>query len=131
MTATMTEPQTAPEVLTRPNGKTYRPRGPLRIEEYVDHEERTCVVIVGTHDLERATGLAAERWEEWYDDGSLPAGQRRWMRLVPFDTGTGYDHNWVIDEVRGSACVVFDHSARDDVDRAERAAVLAARAVMP
>lgn len=129
--STATAPTPAVRAITRPNGKTYRPRTPVRVAEYVDHEERTCVIVLGTHDLDEAAALAADRWAEWYGDldeasRPLPEGERTWMRLVPFDTGTGYDHNWVFDPVRGTACVVFNHNAADEIYRAERRAVEAA-----
>lgn len=97
------------ETLTRPNGKPYRPRSAPRVDEYVDPSECTAVMVLFTHDTDRAAALAAARWQS-YSDCPMPAGQQQWLRLVPFDTGSGYDRNWTHDPVRGTACVVFDHS---------------------
>lgn len=95
-------------VLSRPNGKTYRPRTEPRVGEFFDYEERTCLVVEFTHDLDAAADLVREAWS-YNTDCPLPVGRRVWWRLVPFDTGCGYDRSWIDDPVRGTACVVFDH----------------------
>lgn len=92
-------------LLTRPNGKPYRPRSEVRVENYTTTDDMTAVVVIGTHDVDRATELARERWE-WDNDPPLPAGVRRWWRLVPW--GGHGDGTWIDDEVRGRPVVTFD-----------------------
>lgn len=96
------------ETIARPNGKPYRPRTAPRVAEYVDMDERTCVVVLFTHDAQQAREQALHLWQ-CHTDCALPAGTRSWLRLVPFDTGSGYERNWIVDPVRGTACVVFSH----------------------
>lgn len=80
------------------------------MDVYYDHDDVAGVVVIGTHDLGVAAGLAAP---EWVHDEPMPSGQRSWWRLVPWDTGTGYDRNWVVDEKRGTPVVTFHP---DDVE---------------
>lgn len=94
-----------PEKITRPNGKTYSPRRPPRVDHYTNHDEVACVVVIGTHDLDVAAQLAASLWDH---HEPIPTGTRSWWRIVPWDTGTGYDRNWVTDETRGAPVVYFD-----------------------
>lgn len=94
-----------PEVLIRPNGKAYRPRGAVRAEHWCCHScDASNVVVLGTHDADRATQLARRlhdepesvRWDE---------PERTWWRLVPW--GYEYDRTWIVDPARGTAAVVW------------------------
>lgn len=105
--------------LVRPNGKTYRPRREPRVDVYYDHDDVAGVVVIGTHDLEAATELATPLWEH---PEPLPSGTPSWWRLVPWDTGTGYDRNWIVDQERGSPVVIFHP---DDVVERDLAAIAA------
>lgn len=87
--------------IKRPNGKLYRPR---RVVAYAVGEDTDAVLVLGTHDLDRArpladdlaryllgAGYAAVQPETgWWRDG-MEMGERR----------------WVTDEVRGRAGVLF------------------------
>ena len=89
----------------RPNGKPYRPR---RVIAQVIGEEDEGVLILGTHDLQRAQALADQMaahvagsgyvavrpWRGWFRDG-FQAGRRQ----------------WVTDEVHGRAGVCFPEIA--------------------
>lgn len=93
------------EQITRPNGKPYRRRKPVTVEVYYSSNDAECVIVIGTHDLDAAAALAEHMWEH---DEPLPEGRRRWLRLVPWDTGGGYDRSWIDDPARGTAVVTFD-----------------------
>lgn len=92
------------DTLIRPNGKTYRPRREPEAQTFWTYDVMTAVVVVGTHDLEKAAELARPLWE--YDE-DLPEGRRHWWRLVPWDTSGLFDRSWVDDETRGRPVVVF------------------------
>lgn len=80
---------TAPEPIVRPNGKLYRPR---KIVVFVVGEEDEGVLVLGTHDEQRAQVLAdqmaayvagadfvaASPETGWYRDG-FECGERRWV----------------------------------------------------
>ena len=75
------------EVIERPNGKPYRSR------RVIAYEAGEGVIVLGTHDLTRAQGLADELaryvagsgfvavdpWRGWWRDG-FECGRRRWVR---------------------------------------------------
>jgi len=96
------------ETITRPNGKPYRSR---RVTVQAVGEEDEGVLVLGTHDLDRAQALAdqvarriagtgfvaVDPWRGWWRDG--------------FENGA---RAWVNDEVRGRAGVLF----RDIVESA-------------
>lgn len=97
------------EQIVRPNGKPYRPRSAVRVEEWITSDDTTALVVIGTHDVDRAAELARHSWEcNEGVDVPLPGGVRRWWRLVPWSTGHGYDQSWVEDEVRGRPVVTFE-----------------------
>lgn len=99
---------TAP-LLTRPNGMPYRPRSEVRVENYFTHDEQTAVIVIGTHDLDKAAKLARHTWDCDNNPAPLPVGVRRWWRLVPWDTGHGQgDQSWIDDPVRGRPVVTFE-----------------------
>jgi hypothetical protein len=92
-------------LLTRPNGKPYRPRSEIRVEHFTNQDDCTAIVVIGTHDVDRARELALPWWENEYDRADFPEGVRRWWRLVPW----GYDGGtWLEDEVRGRPVVTFE-----------------------
>jgi hypothetical protein len=89
--------------VTRPNGKVYRPRKQPHAEACKDnYYGEPGVIVVGTHDVDRAERLANAvggldepaflypRKREWRRDG-MHCGQRE----------------WVFDEEHGVPCVVF------------------------
>ena len=49
-----------PEIIIRPNGKQYRPRKGLRQLGFSDYDQFTdYVVVLGTHDIEKARAFAS------------------------------------------------------------------------
>jgi hypothetical protein len=84
----MTETKDIPPI-ERPNGKLYRPR---KIVAFMVGEEDEGVLVLGTHDRQRAQPLAdqmaghvaghgfvAAEWVTgWYRDG-FECGERRWV----------------------------------------------------
>lgn len=91
--------------ITRPNGKVWRGRLPVRWAEYETHDGETGFVILGTHDVQAAFDLLSG----YADDYGLAVEQaaRRWWRLVPWSSGS-FDSTWIDDPVRGTPCVVFN-----------------------
>lgn len=90
--------------ITRPNGKLYRPRK-VTANAVVDEDEALCgVIVLGTHDVDRAARLAAEyaRWQ--LGAGYTAAGPLAgWFR-------EGYESGhlrWLDDSERGRAGVWF------------------------
>lgn len=93
------------ETITRPNGKPYRRRSPLRVEMFDTYDEDTGVVVLGTHDVATATALAADVLAE-YDLADLTPTEV-WWRLVPWDTTGWHDRTWIVDTVRGTPALVW------------------------
>ena len=93
------------EQIVRPNGKPYRARKPPMVETYFDTSDCESIVVLRTHDIPKALELAGDR----IDDLELDRDGARtsWWRLVPWDVGSGYDTNWINDDVRGTPCVVI------------------------
>ena len=92
------------EVITRPNGRPYRPRKVVA-REVADAEEMTSgVMVLGTHDIERARKLADKCAAAWVDGGYVAAEpEAGWFR-------EGYEYGrpmWLRDEVHGRAGVWF------------------------
>ncbi len=104
-----------PEVITRPNGKPYRPR---RVIAQVVGEEDEGVLILGTHDLARAQILADQMAEYVAGKGYVAVGPwRGWFR-DGFRLGR---REWITDEERGRAGVCFRGiEESDDVEKAVR-----------
>lgn len=92
-----------PPTAVRPNGKPYRRRAPLRLEQFATYDDGTGVLVVGTHDIEAARALAAG-WLAEYDLTDAEP-QLAWWRLVPW--GDVWDQTWITDTVRGFAVVVW------------------------
>jgi hypothetical protein len=93
--------------LIRPNGKPYRSRTPVRVEEYVTPDEGTSIVVVGTHDVDVAADLACDAGAN-HHDYPLPEGVASWWRLVPWNTSGQGDRSWIDDLVRGRPVVRFE-----------------------
>ncbi len=93
-----------PETITRPNGKPYRPRKVVT-EGIVDDDGVECgVVVLGTHDIDRAQVLANEYVARHVDSCDVAAGpEPGWYRLG-VSSGT---FRWVSDEEHGRAGVLF------------------------
>lgn len=97
------------ETITRPNGKRWRGRLPVRTAEFTNYDQCLCLVVLGTHDVQEATRRAqnTSTWTEgelWYCEPRAD-----WWRLVPWDaSGLGFDSTWITDPERGTPCVVFE-----------------------
>lgn len=104
----MTEPTptTAPcSPVTRPNGKTYRPRmapRALQVDNtYARSDDADSLILVfGTHDIERAYALAAKHWPGTQKD----TADRTWVR----ETIRNGEPFIEYDDVRGAATVRFE-----------------------
>ena len=91
--------------ITRPNGKSYRPR--KIVAHCIGHEDEdvTGVVVFGTHDVTRAKPLADSAVADWCDWGYEAVSPRLiWYR----DTMADGQRTYVTDPVHGRAGVVFD-----------------------
>lgn len=99
--------ETKVETLVRPNGKPYRPRKGVEVVEYADHDECQAIAVLRTHDVQLAARVGADFIEEYELDAAN--AYTSWWRLIPWDTGSGYDRNWVEDSAGGTPCVVFPH----------------------
>lgn len=89
------------EVITRPNGKPYHPR---KVTGQIIGEEDEGVLILGTHDLERAQALADQMAA--YEAGPGATAVRPWRGWFRDGFSSGR-REWITDEVRGRAGVVF------------------------
>lgn len=97
-------------VIERPDGRPYRPR---KVAAYpvTDGDEMTSgVMVLGTHDIERARPLADSCAAAWADAGcTAGAPEAGWFRL-------GYESGrltWLRDAVRGRAGVWFREITED------------------
>lgn len=91
--------------VTRPNGRLYRPR---KIDGHAvadDDDFVTAVLILGTHDIERAWPLADLCVRRWVDNCCTAVDPYLgWWR-------NGYlwgERTWLEDETRGRAGVRFE-----------------------
>lgn len=92
-----------PPPITRPNGKLYRPRT-IRVVGW-DWEWGDVpwqVAVLGTHNI----ALARSHAPRGFHCPRLVRPQLSWMRKGMRD-GEPF---WVVDDVRGAACVVFNES---------------------
>lgn len=90
------------ETIIRPNGKPYTPRKGLRQIRFYDEEEnRHYVVVLGTHDIEKARAFAHP-----YECAHLVKPYTGWGRW----TMRRGEKWWDFDSVRGAAGVVFEES---------------------
>lgn len=92
------------DTITRPNGRPYRPRKVVAWPVADADEMTSGVMVLGTHDVERARPLADECAAAWVDGGYVAAEPEvGWFR-------EGYEAGrpmWLRDEVRGRAGVWF------------------------
>jgi hypothetical protein len=93
-------------VIMRPNGQPYRPRTVIahhwEIEGHLS--ESRGVVVLGTHDLDRARALATEAIVYWFDDRLTACKpEPGWYRLA-LRHG---EPTWIHDEVNGRAGIMF------------------------
>lgn len=97
--------------IERPNGKTYQPRKVVahRWENDDDWYEGCGVVVLGTHDVERAHRLAQECCEYWFSMSFAVSPEVGWFRLGYGGASAG-DPVWLHDAVRGRAGVMFTAS---------------------
>jgi hypothetical protein len=94
--------------VTRPNGRTYKPRK-LRVIDWDDgiNCSALCVIVLGTHDL----ALAREAAHQEHPDAELDLGRRGWWRQA-IRRGEEY---WEWDDVRGAAGVMFEEDTAPPV----------------
>lgn len=99
---------------TRPNGKVYRPRKPPVASVCCSDDYGDGIIVQGTLDVERAREIARKIWGQTDSDDTVDDAPflTAWYRLVPWDAGFGFDSTWMVDERRGSPCVVFGAWAR-------------------
>lgn len=94
-----------PAPITRPNGKVWRPRKPLRLSEFEDHYNETGWVVFGTHDVAVALAFLGEQLVADY--GLTPdQAEATWWRSVPWSS-SGHDFSYITDPDKGTPCVVF------------------------
>lgn len=92
--------------IKRPNGKDYQPRKIIAHswENDTVHDSSAGVVVLGTHDVERARVLADSCVKSWFgSELSAVEPEPGWYRL-------GYERGepmWMEDERRGRAGVWF------------------------
>lgn len=92
------------ETILRPNGKSYRPRKVVA-HAWENDDWPVGVVIIGTHDLERAGKFAEEMCQYWYGlHATKPSVD--WFR-DGFESGKRV---WVRDPNHGRAGVMFTAS---------------------
>ncbi|MFD6770615.1 hypothetical protein ACFWC6_30830 [Micromonospora chalcea] len=90
-------------MITRPNGKPYRPRKPgLRAHAY-ENEDDCGVIVFGTLDPEQARPFAAEMCNHWYGMPMAVNPAPGWYRNG-FRDG---ERAWIPDEQRGAPGVMF------------------------
>jgi hypothetical protein len=96
--------------ITRPNGKTYRPRRIVaRPWENDDAQDNRCgAVVLGTHDIDLARPLAQRECTYRFGMAYAIKPDVDWFR----DGFVYSERAWIRDEVRGSAGVMF--TASDD-----------------
>jgi hypothetical protein len=97
-------------MITRPNGKVYRPRKPPVADLYVNEESWYAgVIVVRTFDVDVARELARPLWGEVEVEESIDEiiADLDWRRSVPFSTQGNLDREWMLDEICGVPCVHF------------------------
>jgi hypothetical protein len=103
-----------PPPIERPNGKLYRPRGVVahRWENPDAPWADECgVIVIGTHDIERARPLATEAIQRWFDADMIAVRPVvDWYRLT-YHYGA---MTWKRDPVRGGAGVEFTADYSED-----------------
>jgi hypothetical protein len=95
-------------VIVRPNGKVYRPRKLVAHAFEDDHAGESGVVVLGTHDPERARELALSSARYWYGTEYIVDPVTVWWH----DAMECGERRWRHDAARGRAGVCF--TASDD-----------------
>lgn len=100
----------APEPVTRPNGKLYRP---LKINGHAvtdEYDDVIAVLVLGTHDIEKARPLAEHCVRQWVDSSYTAVDPHTGWWRDGFQYGQRW---WVDDEIRGRAGVRFEVAEAD------------------
>lgn len=92
--------------IVRPNGRIYRPRKLVTYAYEDDHAGENGVVVLGTHDSERARDLALSSARYWYGAECVIDPVTVWWR----DGMESGERCWQHDPVRGRAGVCFTAS---------------------
>jgi hypothetical protein len=103
------------ELLTRPNGKTYRPRSDVlcvHAWENEGHDGERGVIVLGTLDPQAAWVLAQGAAEYWYGEADMfhLADPRPGWRRDRFEWG---ERAWAEDDERGRPSVMFTWAEKD------------------
>jgi hypothetical protein len=93
------------EQIIRPNGKPYRPRKVTGHAVADEDDMVTAVLVLGTHDIERARPFAEECVRLWVDSSYTAAGPVTGWWRDGFHMG---QRCWADDPVRGRAGVRFE-----------------------
>lgn len=89
----------------RPNGKWYWPRKVNGNAVCDENDNLVAVLVLGTHDVERARPLAEDCARAWTDDdGTAASPGAGWWRDGMRDSRRW----WEYDEIRGRAGVWFE-----------------------
>jgi hypothetical protein len=92
------------KVITRPNGKPYRPRKPgLRAQSWDNQEDGCGVIVFGTLDPGHAHAFAVEMCKHWYGLPEAITPEPGWYRSG-FASG---QLAWRVDEEHGAPGVMF------------------------
>lgn len=101
----MVDTTVLPPPITRPNGKVWRARLPIRFSEFGGWYGDTGWVVFGTHDVDLALRVLGEdRVFEYVL--TADRAEPTWWRRVPWNSD-GYDFSYITDPERGTPCVVF------------------------
>lgn len=103
----MTDTDERAETISRPAGRPYRARKTPTAQVLVNmDDEPSGVLVLRTHDIDRAARLAEQLW--WQaTDCQLPAGKTCWQRFVPWGGDSG-SYEVVAPDVRNAVpCVWF------------------------
>jgi len=104
-------------MITRPNGKPYRPRKPPAGTYLDDLVGSGAVLILRTHDVDAHLAWARELWRRETGEDVQLVGVARWVRLVPWDaSGHGGDSTWIGchgDDPRGCPAVQYHPAPRN------------------
>jgi hypothetical protein len=92
------------EPVMRPNGKPYRPRKVIAYGVADEDGVTSGVMVLGTHDVERAQKLADECAAAWVESGYVAVTPERGWYREGFESG---ELRWLSDKERGRAGVHF------------------------
>lgn len=93
----------AEPTITRPDGRTYRPRRrELRVKAWESDDEQG-VIVLGTLDADAARPSAQDWCDYWFGEGAAAHPDPDWWR----DGYQRSERTWVRDERRGTPGVMF------------------------